>query len=56
MESTAETSCLLNVLHHEKVRQWFEHNSSFQMVAHLSMVSRAGSWGKKDRFFLLFPN
>ena len=57
MESTAETSCLLGVLHHEKVWQWFEHGSSFQMVARLSLVSSAGSWGKKSgRCFLLFPN
>ena len=55
MESTAETSCLLGVLHHEKVWQWFEHGSSFQMVARLSLVSSAGSWGKKSgRYFLYF--
>ena len=48
MESTAEkTSCLLGVLHHEDVRQWFEHDNSVQMVARLSLVSSAGSWGKK---------
>ena len=54
MESTG---CLSGVLRDEKVRQWFEHDSSFQMVACLSLVSRAGSWGKKSgRFLLLFPN
>jgi len=55
MESPAETSCLLDVLHHEEVRQWFEHDNSFQMVARLSLVSSAGNWGKKSgSFFCCF--
>ena len=56
MESTAEkTNRVLRVLHNQKVWQWFEHGSSFQMVARLSLVSSAGSWGKKSgSFFCCF--
>ena len=54
MESTAETSCLLDVLRRVGVRQWFEHDSSFQMVARLSLVNRAGSWENKSGRFCCF--
>lgn len=52
MESTAQTSCVLGVLHDEEVWQWFEHGGSFQMVARLSLVSSAGSWVKKSVSFV----
>ena len=52
MESTG---CLLGVLRDEKVRQWFEHDSSFQMVARLSLVSRPEAGARKvDDFCCCF--